>query len=323
MEKKTFVKNLAPGQEVESLFVAAEKQIATKKDGSPYLILSLSDSTGRIRAVAWDEVERLNTAFASGDFVAIKGRTASFRGEVQLTVTDIARVDKAQVNLEDFLPASAKDCQMLLARLNKIVSSVNNPDLARLLNAFFADEDFVLRFCKAPAAKHMHHAFVGGLLEHTLSVARLAEMIASHYQGLDRDLLVAGAILHDIGKIDELTLEGSIEYSVVGRLLSHIVIGIEQIDDKIRNLPDFDPHTALMLKHMVVSHHGSREFGSPEPPKTLEAVVLNIIDDLDAKFTAVRGYMENDNAQGDFTAYHRLLERHFYRGEALEKNTDE
>ena len=323
MEKKVFIKNLAPGQEVESLFVAAEKQIATKKDGAAYLTLSLSDSTGRIRAVVWDDVERINAAFASGDFVAVKGRTASFRGEVQLTVADIARVDKASVNLNDFLPASAKDCSQMLSRLKKIAASVANPDLARLLDAFFADEEFVLRFCKAPAAKHMHHAFVGGLLEHTLSVARLAEMVASHYQGLNKDLLICGAILHDIGKIYELTLESSIEYSAVGRLLSHIVIGIEQIDDKIRNIDGFDPHTALLLKHMVVSHHGSREFGSPEPPKTLEAVVLNILDDLDAKFTAVRGFMENDNAQGDFTAYHRLLERHFYRGEALEKNTDE
>lgn len=243
MEKKVFAKNLAPGQEVESLFVATEKQIATKKDGAPYLTLSLSDATGRIRAVAWDDVERINAAFASGDFVAVKGRTASFRGEIQITVTDIARVDKGQVNTKDFLPASSKDPEQMFARLKKICASVTNPDLARLLNAFFSDEAFTVRFCKAPAAKHMHHAFVGGLLEHTLSVARLAEMVASHYQGLDRDLLVSGALLHDIGKIDELTLESTIEYSVLGRLLSHIVIGIEQIDDKIRELSGFDPHT--------------------------------------------------------------------------------
>ena len=175
-------------------------------------------------------------------------------------------------------------------------------------------QEFVEKFKKAPAAKIMHHAYIGGLLEHTLSMCFLADKIAGHYSGLDRDLLIAGTILHDIGKIREFEYELSIDYSDEGRLLSHIVIGLGMIDEKIKGIKEFPDNLALLLRHMIVSHHGARDFGSPEPPKTIEAVLLNYIDEIDSKVSGIREFMASDETGGNWTKYHKILERHFYTG---------
>ena len=169
-------------------------------------------------------------------------------------------------------------------------------------------------FKKAPAAKRMHHAYLGGLMVHCLSMAVLADKIASHYNGLDRDMLIAGAILHDIGKLREFDYTSAIDYSDEGRLLSHIVIGLEMLDEKLREIPDVPREQANLLKHMIVSHHGEPAFGAPEPPKTIEAVVLHYIDDLDSKINAVREFMAKEDSSQTWTSYHRLLGRHFYMG---------
>ena len=186
--------------------------------------------------------------------------------------------------------------------------------LRELFEAFWHDEKFVNQFIHAPAAKQMHHAYIGGLLEHTLSMALLVDKIAGHYGGIDRDLLLAGAILHDIGKIREFEYNSKIDYSDEGRLVNHIVIGIQLIEEKLGVLNDFPKEHAILLKHMIISHHGSREFGSPEPPKTIEAVLLNYIDEIDSKVNGIRDYMAAEDPNETWTSYHRLLERHFYKG---------
>jgi len=189
--------------------------------------------------------------------------------------------------------------------------------LKQLLEAFWNDERFAKKFKTAPAAKNMHHAYIGGLLEHTLSVASLADKIAGHYSGIDRELLLSGAILHDIGKIREFEYQFKIDYSDEGRLLNHIVMGLEMINEKIIEIEEFPEDQMLLLKHLIVSHHGSREFGSPEPPKTIEAVILNYIDEIASKVNGIRNFIEKEDPNETWTSYHRLLERHFYKGKKI------
>ncbi|RLB95757.1 MAG: HD family phosphohydrolase [Deltaproteobacteria bacterium] len=312
--KKTFVSKIKAGQSVDDVFIARDKRLARKKDGEAYLTLSLVDRTGQMKAVAWDNVEAISKAFNSGDYVRVKGSITEYNETLQLVVRDVRPVDPAETDRRDFLPATERNVDQMLEQLIKIGQTIENKHLSRLLTAFFEDKEFVNFFKVAPAAKKMHHAYLGGLLEHTLSIALLIQAVAGHYKGIDKDLLLAGGILHDIGKIYEFSYETHIDYSDAGRLLNHIVIGIEMLDKKIATLRDFPEDLALALKHMIVSHHGTRDFGSPEPPKTLEAIMLYYLDELDAKVTGVRSFMESEDPDATWTSYHRVLERFFYKG---------
>jgi 3'-5' exoribonuclease len=314
MVKKTFVNEVEPGQAVDDVFVGRDKQIAHKRDGAPYLILSLVDRSGNMKAVAWDNVQAMSEAFVAGDYVRVKGNAVEYKGKLQLVVKSLERPDPTKLDARDFLPASERDTDQMLEQLIQISQTVENKHLSRLLSAFFEDKAFVDLFKTAPAAKKMHHAYLGGLLEHTLSIARLIQVIAGHYKGLDRDLLLTGGILHDIGKVHEFSYDTHIDYSDEGRLLNHIVIGVEMLDTKIAALNDFPEDLSLVLKHMIVSHHGTRDFGSPEPPKTLEAIMLYYLDELDAKVNGVRSFMEAEDPEATWTSYHRVFERFFYKG---------
>lgn len=237
-----------------------------------------------------------------------------YRGSLQVVVKDMLKVPDDAVDATDFLPATSRDVGKMFDRLREMTGRMQNVHLKRLFDVFWADSDFVAAYTRAPAAKLMHHAYLGGLLEHTLSMAVLAEMIAGHYSGVDRDLLLAGVILHDVGKTRELDYARRIDYTDEGRLLSHIVIGLSLLDEKLRQVPDMPPEQVHLLKHMIVSHHGERQFGSPEPPKTIEAVLLNYIDEMDSRVNSIREYVAKDPSDGSWTPYHRLLERHFYKG---------
>lgn len=311
--KQIFISQFKPGQNLNDFFVLAEKTMSRKKDGAPYLNISLSDKTGRIRGVVWDNVEQIASASRSGDIVCVKGSVSEYKGGLQVVVRDLEPVEE-DLDPSDFLPATRRDTQKMYERIKDLGRTINSEHLRGLIESFWQDDGFVDRFKKAPAAKKMHHAYIGGLLEHSLSLGLLADKVAGHYSGLDRDLLIAGAILHDIGKVSEFTFNTSIDYSDQGRLLSHIVIGVEMLEEKIKHIPGFPGETALLLKHMLVSHHGSREMGSPEPPKTLEAVLLNYLDDIDAKINGIREFMDNQDVEATWTAYHKPLERFFYRG---------
>lgn len=299
---------------MDDIFVAREKQIAHKKDGDPYLTIGLVDRSGNMKAVVWDNVQAISKAFVAGDFVRVKGNAVEYRDTLQLVVQHLKRHDPAEIDVRDFLPATERDVDQMLNRLIQISKTVENKHLSRLLAAFFEDKAFVDRFKSAPAAKKLHHAYLGGLLEHTLSIAMLIQAISGHYKGIDKDLLLTGGILHDIGKIDEFSYDTHIDYSDAGRLLNHIVIGVEMLEAKIATINDFPENLALVLKHMIVSHHGTRDFGSPEPPKTLEAIILYYLDELDAKVTAVRTFMEAEDPEATWTSYHKVLERFFFKG---------
>jgi 3'-5' exoribonuclease len=314
MMKSTFIKDIRAGDLVDDIFVLSEKTMAQKRDGNNFLNITVSDKTGNIKGVIWDRVDDISAGIASGDFVQVQGTVSEYKGILQLVVKKMASIPADSVNPSDFLPATRRDIDKMFLRLLKITASMEAGHLKKLFEAFFNDTDFVRKFKNAPAAKKMHHAYIGGLLEHTLSMALLADRIVEHYSGVDRDLLLAGAILHDIGKIREFNYKYSIDYSDEGRLLSHIVIGIMMLDEKLEEIEEFPQDQAVLLRHMIVSHHGTREFGSPEPPKTIEAVLLNYIDEIDSKVNGIRDFMTTEDPNESWTSYHRLLGRHFYRG---------
>ena len=314
MAKKTFVAALSRGDTVDDEFALAEKTVLQKRDGNQYLNVVLADRSGQIKGVVWDNVRSIAAAAEAGDFVRVTGSVSEYRGTPQLVIKSMTAVAADRVSTEDFLPATELDVDQLFERLVNLTHTFTTPWLKSLFAAFWQDEAFVAGFKKAPAAKRMHHAYLGGLLVHCLSMAVLADKLAAHYNGLDRDLLIAGAILHDVGKLREFDYATVIDYSDEGRLLSHIVIGLEMLDEKLRQIPDVPRDQANLLKHMIVSHHGEPAFGALEPPKTVEAVVLHYIDDLDSKINAVREFMAKEDSDQAWTSFHRILGRHFYRG---------
>ena len=291
----------------------SEKNLAQKKNGDNYLNITISDKTGRIKGILWDNVDQIVGKVTSGNYVRVSGGVSEYKGSFQIVVKNIEPYSK-EVDPSDFLPSTSHNIESLFERLVKITSAIKTDYLKKLFEAFWNDEEFVHKFKTAPAAKKMHHAYLGGLLEHSLSMASLAKKIAGHYSGIDMDLLLAGTVLHDIGKIKEFDYNVSIEYSDEGRLLNHIVIGVQMVDDKISLIKNFPEKQAILLKHMIVSHHGTREFGSPEPPKTIEAVLLNYIDEIDSKVNGIRSFMSSEDPNESWTSFHRLLGRHFYTG---------
>jgi len=313
--KKIFVSQIQERDWVESPFLVREKTVGMAKNGKPYLSLKLMDRSGEIEGRVWDRVDEFTPLFERNDFILAAGKASVYLGKMQLVVQELSRIEEGQVELADFLPVSARPVGEMVAELRTLVAGFSDSFLRQLMDAFLADEKWLAAYSRAPAAKAMHHVYLGGLLEHSLAVAALADDICRRYPGLHRDLLMTGALLHDVGKVSELRFERSFEYSDAGKLLGHIVIGVEMVEEKLRTIPGFPMELAILLKHLLLSHHGQYEYGSPKRPKTLEAVVLNFIDDLDSKINGVRTHLEKENA-GDsgWTQYHRLYDRYFFKG---------
>jgi 3'-5' exoribonuclease len=257
----------------------------------------------------------LDQLFKKGDIIFIEGRAANYKNSIQISITSIKEIPWDEVESTDYLPAAKADVKEMFNELLGYVEKVSDKFLKALLNAFLQEEETASLFQRAPAAKGFHHIYLGGLLEHTLSVVRLLEKVADHYPSLNKDMLITGGILHDIGKIYEFSYNNIIDYSDEGRLIGHIVMGVEMINKRIASIDDFPPQLALELRHIILSHHGEFEFGSPKRPKTLEALVIHYIDDLDAKFNAFQAFMaDSANNDSDWTAYNRFLERFLYKG---------
>ncbi len=314
MPKSQYVSSLKPGETVDDVFVLSEKSLSQKKDGKNYLNLTFMDRTGTLKGVLWENVEDTVDRISAGDYVQVKGSVSEYRGTLQLVVRTVIRSAAENVEPADFLPVTTRNIDAMFEKLLQITDTLKTPCFHDLFKLFWADAEMVRLFKAAPAAKKMHHAYIGGLLEHTLSMAILVDRLAGHYTGVDRDLLLTGAILHDIGKIREFEFSSYIDYTSEGRLLSHIVIGLQIIDEKMKLIKDFPEEQAVLLKHLVVSHHGVREFGSPELPKTIEAVLLNHIDEIDSKVKGIREFMASEDPNASWTSFHKLLNRHFYMG---------
>lgn len=308
--KSPYANQLQPNQVVAATFLVQSKEIRQKKSGEPYLSLLLSDRTGEVDAKMWDNVAEVMDTFDRDDFVRVKGMYRIFQNRPQLTIHKMQRVDPAEIDPADYFPASERDPEEMFAELRQVAAGVENPHLRGLLDAFLDDGEIAGRLRRAPAAKSVHHAYLGGLLEHILSLCRLCRFAAGHYKGLDMDLLLTGAILHDIGKIYELSYDRSVSYTTEGQLLGHIQIGLRLIGEKLRGLPEFPPKLRALVEHMVLSHHGRLEFGSPKVPLFAEALLLHYLDDLDSKMECIRALQAHDKlVEGDWTGYSPPLDR--------------
>jgi 3'-5' exoribonuclease len=317
---KTYVNEIKENENVDSLFLVKEKSSSITKVGNPYLKLKLGDRSGEMEGRIWTTVEIFAESFDKDDFVHVKGKAGSFQEHLQLNITHIEKVGEEEILLSDFFPVAEKDIDEMFQSLTEISQQVKNQYLRELLHLFWEDEPFLERFKMAPASKWLHHTYLGGLLEHTLSLTQLVLKTASHYEGLNLDLLLTASILHDLGKVDELSYKRSFDYSDEGRLLGHIILGVERVEDKIRQLPHFPKNLSTLLKHLLLSHHGQYAWGSPKKPMTLEAVMLHYLDDMDAKMNGIRQFLKTQVPDGsEWSSYHRTFEQVFYVSNILEQ----
>jgi 3'-5' exoribonuclease len=318
---KMFVSDIRDRSQVDSLFLVREKITAMAKNGKPYLTLKLMDKTGEVEGKVWDNVDEMSAAFAKDDFVAVRAKATIYLGKMQLVIGDLRRVPDGEVALADFLPEAGRNVDEMVAELALLIDTLTNIHLKKLLTALFDDPELVALYRSAPAAKGMHHVYLGGLLEHSLAVARLVDRIAPLYEGVDRDLLIAGALLHDVGKVKEMAFSRSFDYTDEGKLLGHIMIGVELVQEKIAVVEGFPRELAMLLKHMILSHHGQYEYGSPKRPKTVEATILSYLDDLDSKINGIRSHISREtDANARWTSYHRLYDRYFYKDNCREES---
>jgi len=306
--KRVFCADLQIGQEVSEVFCVARVQRRAGRNGY-FLTLEFVDRSGRIPGVAWDEVDRLTEVLVEGAYARVGGRVTDFRGEPQIQVLNAAPAPPT-VEPSDYLPSGPAPPERSMAGIHRLAESIADAGLRSLVRAFLGDPDFARRFAAAPAAKVHHHAYVGGLVEHTLSVMELCEQVARHYADLDRDLLLAGAFCHDLGKIRELAVEPGFPYTEEGQLAGHIVLGYQMVLDRAREI-GLSPERMLDLGHLVLSHQGELEWGSPVEPRTLEALVLHFLDNLDSKIAAARPFL--DEVDHGRTAYVRSLGRALFR----------
>ena len=308
--KSPYVGELEPNKIITTSFLVHTKEIRQKKGGEFYLSLTLGDRTGDLDAKMWDNVNEVLDAFDRDDFVKVKGMVQIFHNRPQLTIHKLRRMDESEIDFADYFPASKRDPDEMWRELRGIIDGVANPHLKGLLEAVFADEDIARRYRRAPAAKQIHHAFLGGLIEHVLSVCAMAKVASAHYADVDPDLLITGVLLHDVGKIYELSYERGFSYSDEGQLIGHISIAARILHEKLRGLPDFPPRLLVLVEHMILSHHGHLEFGSPKLPQFPEAVLLHYLDDMDSKMECMRALIEHDRqVEGCFTSYNAALER--------------
>ena len=321
---KQYVAEIKDRDPVSAVFLVKEKIMAMAKNGKPYMNLRLMDRSGEVEAKLWDNTDVLDKLFDKNDFVSVRGKASVYMNKLQVVIAEIGRIPEEDVDLGDFLPESPRGVDEMRLELSQVVMALTNPHLKELMERFLADEKFMALYCKAPAAKGMHHVYLGGLLEHSLSLVKLVTSIVPLYEDINQDLLVAGALLHDVGKIYEMSFERAFDYTDAGKLLGHITIGVELVDEKIRQVPGFPRELALLLKHMLLSHHGQYEFGSPKRPKTVEATILNYLDDLDSKINGIRSHIAKEAVSTSrWTAHHRLYDRYFFKGSGLDEDEPE
>jgi 3'-5' exoribonuclease len=308
--KSPFVSELEANRVVTSSFLVHSKEVRQKKSGEIYLSLMLADRTGELDSKMWDNAADVADAFDRDDFIQVKGMIQIFHNRPQMTIHKLRRMDESEIDFADYFPASRRDSEEMWRELNGIVAGIGNAHLKSLLIAVLSDEEIARRYRRAPAAKQIHHAFLGGLIEHVLSLCALARMTASNYPNIDVDLLLTGVVLHDIGKIYELNYERGFSYSNEGQLIGHITIAMRMIADKLAGLPEFPRPLRTLVEHMVLSHHGRLEYGSPKVPQFPEALLLHHLDDLDSKMECMRALIERDRqVEGCFTGFNPVLER--------------
>jgi len=311
--KEIYIRDAAQQENkvVTACFLVTAKQLKPKKNGEPYLDLTLSDCSGQISAKMWDNVSFATERFDVNDVIRVKGVFNRYNGRFQFTMRTVeAKLGDHEIDFADFLPKTSKNIDELWRQLGEFVSSIAEPHLRALLEAFMADAEIARGYRNAPAAKSLHHAYIGGLLEHVVSLCRLCDLMARMYPLVNRDLLLAGAFLHDIGKVRELSYSRSFAYSTEGQLLGHMVIELEMLHGKIALQPGFPDDLKIAIEHMIISHHGQYEFGSPKLPMFPEALMLHYLDDMDSKMESMRAQIEKDSElESAWTGYNQSLAR--------------
>ena len=311
---KKLIEEYRAGETVDEVFLLSQNELKSARSGSLYLALTLNDKSGSMPGRMWDATDVVHHAFAVDDFVRVKGKVETYQNELQIVVKSLAKPDTSTLRLGDFLPQSENDPAQMLKELREILQAIEDPDYAAVVNAFLDDEPFIKRFTSAPAATMNHHAYLGGLLEHTLMMARLAGMILPLYPMLRPGLLLAGVLLHDIGKTGELSYGRTFQYTDDGQLVGHLVGGVLMLEEKAREIEGFPQEKLSHLKHLILSHHGAYEFGSPKLPMTAEAFALHYLDNLDAKLKGFATAVERDpDETSDWTPFNRSYARRLYK----------
>jgi len=319
---RRFINQFGDREPVDEVFLAAEKQLRTNRQGNLYMQMRLSDRSGSVTAMMWNAGEKVYRSFENGDYLRVQGTAQYYNGALQMILNQIEMIDARDVDESDFVTLGTMDIDQLAERLREMLRAMSNFPLRNLAECFLMDEEFMDGLTSAPAGVKNHHAYRGGLLEHVLSLMELTAVVAPQYPDIDRDLLLTGAFLHDAGKIRELTYERDLGYSDEGQLIGHLVIAVGMLDQKVREAEElsgepFPEELALRLKHMIVSHHGEYEFGSPKLPMTLEAIALHYLDNLDAKMHSIGQLIRDDaNTDSQWTPYQANLGRKLFKGES-------
>ncbi|MDX2034167.1 MAG: HD domain-containing protein [Blastocatellia bacterium] len=311
--EKIFIGEFVPNQTVSTTFLVKTKELRNKKTGGQFLSVTLSDKTGDITGQWWDNFEDSIDTFDRDDIVFARGQISLYRNHLQISIHRVRPCQPHEINLDHYFPTTKYDVEEMFAELMGIIRGFRNPFLRQLLENIFADEATTRKFKRAPAAKTMHHPYLGGLLEHSLSLVNLARKVGEHYQGIDLDLLQTGAVLHDFGKIDELTYERGFGYTNDGQMIGHLVMETMMVAEQIARIPGFPEDLRRHLLHMLLAHHGKLEYGSPKLPSTPEALMLAYLDDLDSKVEAMQRLIAEPQQTGDWTRISPMFERPIYR----------
>lgn len=319
---RRFVKEMVDGESIDEVYLASEKQLRPNRQGNLYLQVRLSDKTGVVTAMLWNANQNQFDSFNNGDYVRVKGTSQFYNGGMQVIAKGIAKTESSQVDEAEFITLSNVEVEKLVSRVGEMLRAMQNVHLRNLAECFLVDDEFLRKMRTAPAGIKNHHAYRGGLLEHMLSLMEVCQLVGPRYQGVDNDLLLMGAFLHDIGKIDELTYEPDLGYSDSGQLIGHLIQGVAILDKKICEVESqtsetFPAELANQLRHMIVSHHGQYDYGSPKLPMTLEAIALHYLDSLDAKIHCARQLIEEDaNKNSPWTVYNPSMGRKLFKGAA-------
>ncbi|MBM3701876.1 MAG: HD domain-containing protein [Actinobacteria bacterium] len=308
--KKQFISDLEAGARADSIFMVAKKQVRKKKNGDDYCAVTLQDKEGSIEGVAWTEIYRSAGNFTEGDLVSVEGDVKEYKQVKQLVINSIKKIEnKEDIEYSDYIKTSRRDIDEMFAGIKEYAARIKNPHLKKLIDSYFEDKEFVKDFKNAAAAVRYHHAFKGGLLEHTLAVTEICDAISRVYHNLNYDLLISGAILHDIGKIREYKTVATTEVTDEGKLLGHITIGYGWVLEKIKQIDGFPGDLRDRLLHIILSHHGHKEFGSPKRPKILEAFIVYYVDHMDADIGGYNIILEENKGGSDWSDYVKNFER--------------
>lgn len=320
--KKAFVAELSTEQSVTTFFLVHEKEIRNTREGKQYLRMELGDKSGTVEARVWDAFEAIAKDINRDDFIKVAARVEIYRNKPQLVLQQVRRATPEEIDLADFLPHTKENVDEMWTKLLAYAAGIDNFWLNKLVLSIFNDPKIAERFKRAPAAKVMHHAFIGGLLEHVVGLCGLAKQIAAHYPELNVDLLLTAAMLHDVGKLDELCYERAVGYTTEGQLLGHIVMELESVSRAMDAIPGFPPRLKSVVQHLLISHHGQYEFGSPKLPMIREALVFHYLDDMDSKLGAVRAALSIPSGEPDWSTYSAALGRKFLNLAEYLKSSD-